>query len=216
MLSREDKTKIIGQLFASELQFRLASAVRLATAMKKQPLDLPMEWVYGKHRVKYSEVALRQDQADYDAWLLCHSVTFLIATEIKNAIVAVIPNPINHRDKNVSNAFQIARFIRNAFPHHPFRPVWSIEKKYQDKKFSVADIIELDTAKLHGQSFNWRHYGGPLAILRLPHFVRFKILKDNGKKPWERMLPKPKNKYIQQGSLILEEVERVPKGAKKI
>jgi hypothetical protein len=52
---------IVAQLFAAELQFRLASAVRLATTMKKQPLDLPTEWVHGKHRVKYNEVALRQD-----------------------------------------------------------------------------------------------------------------------------------------------------------
>jgi len=211
-----ENDKIIVQLFASELQFRLASAVRLATTNKKQPLDLPMEWVHGKHSVKYNEVALRQDQADYAAWLLRQSATFLMATEIKNAIVAVISNPIDHQDKDVSNAFQIARFIRNAFTHHPFRPIWSIEKKYQGKKFTVADIIELDTTDLHGKPFNWRHYGGPLAILRLSHFVRFEVLKDKGKKPSERIFPKPKNEYIQQGSLILKKVSKIPKGAKRV
>jgi hypothetical protein len=49
MQKAQDSKKIIDQLFASELQFRLASAVRLATTMKKQQLDLPMEWVHGKH-----------------------------------------------------------------------------------------------------------------------------------------------------------------------
>jgi hypothetical protein len=208
--------EIIGQLFAAELQFRLASAVRLATTLKKQPLDLPVEWVHGKHRVRYNEVALRDDQADYASWHLHQSATFLMATGIKNAIVAVIPDPINQRDKNVSNAFQIARFIRNAFTHHPFKPIWSIEKKYQGKKFTVADIIELDTTKLHDKPFDWRHYGGPLAILRLSHFVRFEILKDKGKKPSERTLPKPKNEYIQQGSLILKKVKKIPKSAKRV
>ena len=216
MKPKTDNKNIIEQLFASELQFRLASAVRLATTYKKQPLDLPVEWVHGKHHVKYNEVALRQDQADYAAWLLHQSATFLMATEIKNAIVSVIPYPMHHQDKDVSNAFQIVRFIRNAFTHHPFRPIWSIEKEYQDKKFTVADIIELDTTELHGKPFDWRHYGGPLAILRLSHFVRFEILNDKGKKPSERMLPKPKNEYIQQGSLILKKVSKIPKGAKRV
>lgn len=53
--------KHIEHLFAAELQFRLASAVRLATTLKTQPLDLPMEWTHGEHRVKYGEIALRQD-----------------------------------------------------------------------------------------------------------------------------------------------------------
>jgi len=211
-----DRNEIITQLFAAELQFRLASAVRIATTMKEQPLDLPVEWVHGKHRVKYNEIALREDQAEYASWHLHQSATFLMATEIKNAIVAVIHDPISHSDKNISNAFQIARFIRNAFTHHPFKPIWSIEKKYQGKKFTVADIIELDTTDLHDKPFDWRHYGGPLAILRLSHFVRFEILKDKARKPWERILPKPKKEYIQQGSPILKKVDKIPKGAKKV
>jgi len=216
MKRKLNNSLIISQLFAAELQFRLASAVRLATTMKEQPLNLPVQWVYGKHCVRYNEVALREDQADYASWHLHQSATFLMATEIKNAIIAVIPDPISHLDKNVSNAFQIARFIRNAFTHHPFKPVWSIEKEYQDKKFTVAGIIDLDTADLHGKPFDWRHYGGPLAILKLYHFVRFEILKDKGKRPADRILPKPKSEYIQHGSLILKRVKKIPKGAKRI
>ena len=70
MESKTNNNEIIDQLFAAELQFRLASVVKLATTMKEQPLDLPAEWVHGKHRVKYNEVALRQDQADYASWHL--------------------------------------------------------------------------------------------------------------------------------------------------
>jgi hypothetical protein len=57
-------------LRTAELQFRLASAVRLAITSEKQPLDLPMEWTHGKHQVKYHEIALRKDQADFAAWSL--------------------------------------------------------------------------------------------------------------------------------------------------
>lgn len=216
MKTNSNNISVINQLFAAELQFRLASAVRLATTMKEQPLDLPIQWVYGKHCVKYNEVALREDQAEHTSWYLHQSATFLMATEIKNAIVAVISGPISHKDKNISNAFQIARFIRNAFTHHPFKPIWSIEKIYQGKKFTVNGIIELDTTNLHDKTFDWRHYGGPLAILKLSHFVRFEILKDKAKRPSDRVVPKPKNEYIQHGSLILKKVEKIPAGAKKL
>lgn len=56
------------------LQFRLTSAVRLAVTGNRQPLDLPIEWTHGQHRVRYEEIALRQDQADFAAAFLqvCH------------------------------------------------------------------------------------------------------------------------------------------------
>jgi|GEM_PF-633273 len=213
---RLDKDSIIGQLFAAELQFRLASAVRLATTMKRQPLDLPIQWTYGRHSVKNNEIALREDQAEYASWRLHQSATFLLATEIKNAIAAVIEDPINHKGENISDAFQIARFIRNAFAHHPFKPVWSIQKEYQGKKFEVPGVIELDTTDLNEKVFDWRHYGGYLAILKLSHFVRFNILKDKSKKPSDRVLSRPKNEYIQFGDLILKKIKTIPKDAKKI
>ena len=71
--------KHIGRLFSSELQFRLASATRLAVTMDNQPLDVPLEWSHGKHKVSYEEVALRKDQADFAAWNLHRSATFLMA-----------------------------------------------------------------------------------------------------------------------------------------
>jgi CBS domain containing-hemolysin-like protein len=41
-------------------------------------------------------------------------------------------------------------------------------------------------------------------------------LKDTAKRPVDRILPKPKNEYIQQGGLILKKVRKIPKGAKRI
>ena len=48
----------IQHLFTGELQSRLASSVRLSVTGKRQPLDLPMEWTHGQHRVRYEEIAL--------------------------------------------------------------------------------------------------------------------------------------------------------------
>lgn len=160
--SKAQNTEVWDQLFVAELQFRLAVSVELATQVKRQTLDVPETWVHGKHKITYKEIALRQDQADYAAWHLLNSATFLMATEIKNSIIKTIPEPLNCKNGLILSAFQISRFIRNAFTHHPFKPIWSIEKKYQDEIFAVGDIIELNTKGLHGRIFKWQDYGGHL------------------------------------------------------
>lgn len=101
-----ERQRHIDQLFAAELQFRLASAVRLATTLKVQPLDLPMEWTHGQQRVKYEEIALRPDQADYAACFLHRSATFLMAVAVKDAIRAVVPDPKSSTDPDVRAAYQ--------------------------------------------------------------------------------------------------------------
>lgn len=72
--------------------------------------------------------------------------------------------------------------------------------------FAVADTISLDTSGLQGLPFDWRHYGGPLALFRLSQFVRINIL---GHKPRERqVVPIPQVKYYRQGDLILTWLDR--------
>lgn len=139
-----------------------------------------------------------------------------MAVAIKDAIAAVCPDPINSKDQNVRDAFQIARHIRNVFAHSPFCPIWSVDKKDRNKLFEVPATISLNTRDLHGKAFDWPHYGGPLAILKLCWFVRFEILKDKAKRPYAREVSPPRKRYIQQGSLVLEEVKRIPKGARRI
>ena len=174
-----DREHHIHQLFTAELQFRLASAVRLAATGKRQPLDLPTEWVHGHHRVRYEEIALRQDQADYAAAFLQRSATYLMAVAMKDAIRAVVPDPKSSPDADVQAAYQIARLIRNAFAHAPFSPTWSIDPDCRDKAFEIAGLIRLETTGLQGTPFDWRHYGGPLALFRLARFVRITILQDD-------------------------------------
>jgi hypothetical protein len=133
-----DRQRHVGQLFTAELQFRLASAVRLAVTGKQQPLDLPIEWTHGQHRVRYEEIALRQDQADYAAFFLHRSATYLMAVAMKDAIRAVAPDPKASLDANLRAAYQIARLIRNAFAHGPFSPTWSIDNDCRDTIFAIA------------------------------------------------------------------------------
>jgi len=201
----------IGQLFTAELQFRLASAVRLAVAGSRQPLDLPMEWIHGEHRVRYEEIALRQDQAEYAAGFLQRSATYLMAVAMKDAIRAVVPDPKSSSDADVRAAYQIARLIRNAFAHAPFSPTWSIDPDCRGRTFEIAGIIKFDTTGLQGTAFDWRHYGGPLALFRLARFVRTAILKDDPAP--RKVVPIPSQRIYQQGDLILEKIDEIPPDA---
>ena len=124
-----------------------------------------------------------------------------MAVVMKNAIRAVVPDPKTCADTDAQSAYQISRLVRNAFAHAPFAPLWSIDSNCRDKVFTVGNIITLDTSGLHGTAFDWRHYGGPLALFRLCRFVRTEILKD---KPPEREIgPVSDNVIYQQGGLIL-------------
>jgi hypothetical protein len=209
-----ERERHISYLFAAELQFRLASAVRLATNLKTQPLDLPTAWTHGRHTVRYSEIALRQDQAEYASIALHQSATYLMAVVIKDAIFAAVQDPKSSADTAVSSAYQIARMIRNSFAHAPLAPVWSIDRDCKDRIFSVPRVIKLDTHNLNGLPFDWKHYGGPLALLRLCRFVRVKILGDRITR--RENVPPPMNVIHQVGSLILRKVDKIPDGARRI
>ncbi len=210
-----DKKQTILELKIAELQFRLAVAVRFATTLENQPLDVPAEWTHGKHRISYDEVVLTQDQADIAANYLKQTATYLMSITIKEALKGIYTDPKNHSDKNIVAAYQIARLIRNAFTHSPIRPVWQIDPDCRDKEFIVDNVITLNTNGLDQRSFDWRHYGGLLALFRLSKYVRIQLLEDTdiGK---NRSIPGPKNIIYQQGNLILKKIDEIPKGAKRV
>ena len=135
-----------------------------------------------------------------------------MAVTIKDAIRATVSDPKTSTDSNIQNAYQIARLIRNAFAHDPTLPVWSIDADCQNKKFSVPNIISLDTTSINGTEFDWRHYGGPLALFNLCRFVRVEILKD--KLSPRKNVPVPQKIVYQQGNLILQKVDELPPNVK--
>jgi hypothetical protein len=133
---------------------------------------------------------------------------------MKDAIRAVVPDPKASTDAAVRSAYQIARLIRNAFAHAPFSPTWSIDPDCRDKVFAVPDVITLDTTGLHGAAFDWRHYGGPLALFRLCRFVRIEILQDEATP--RKVVPIPGAVIHQIGDLILTKVDEIPEGAVRV
>jgi len=173
------REKHIGYLRTVELQFRLASAVRLATTLEIQPLELPTEWSHGKHTVRCEEIALHPIQADFAAFHLQRAAIYLMAVQVLKAIKEVIPNAREHSDSCIRSAYQISRMIRNSFTHDPLQPKWAIDSDCRNQTFSVPGVIELDTTSVQGKEFDWRHYGGPLALFRLCQYVRCEILGDN-------------------------------------
>ncbi len=209
------KKDVILELKLAELQFRLAVAVRLATTLENQPLDAPTEWTHGKHRVSFEEITLTKDQADIAANYLKQTATYLMAITIKEALKKIFTEPKNHSDRNIVAAYQISRLIRNAFAHSPIRPVWQIDPECRDKEFIIDEVISLNTKELDQQPFDWRHYGGLLALFRLSKYVRIQLLGDTdiGK---NRKIPPPKNVIYQQGDLILKKIDELPKDAKRI
>lgn len=207
------KQKVLFELKIAELQFRLASTVRLSVTNKIQPLDVPTEWVHGVHKVVYKDIVLRDDQAEIASDYLQRTTTFLMAMLIRNALKKQFDNPKLNTNKNVISAYQIARLIRNAFAHSPIKPIWYIDEDCKNKKFSVENIISLNTRKLDKKPFDWRHYGGHLALLKLSKYVRIKILGDTDTGE-NRLISKPKKIYYQIGNLILKKINKLPKGVK--
>jgi len=192
-------------LRTAELQFWLASAVRLAAATNRQPIDLPVQWSHGQHSVTLSDVTLAAKNTNLAAHVLQRSATYLLAVQIKNAMKAAIDDPKRNEDEDRRAAYQIARMTRNAFTHNPFEPVWSIDSDCRDAVFTVTNIITLDTTGLDKSAFDWRHYGGPLAFLKLSEWVRREVL---GDRKTFRPSAQPSVEYRQQGFLILERLKQ--------
>ena len=204
----DDRDLHIGHLRAAEAQFRLATAARLAVTFGHQPLDLPIQWSHGKHVVNYAEVALSKEEADFAAWNLQRSASFLMASAALEAIKSTTANPKSHHNSEVESAYQIARMIRNAFSHSPFNPIWQIDPDCRNRKFMLEGVIHLDCTNLHGKRFDWRDYRGPLALLGLSRYVRYNVLGDS-REP-EKAIPMPEQVYYQQGDFILKKVDDLP------
>jgi hypothetical protein len=203
------------RLRAAEQQFRMACTMHLAVSNGVQTLDVPVEWVFGRHRVSYEDFGLRSEQADYAASLLEMTATFVLASTVRDALVALFPNTQNQTDQHVVSAYQISRLIRNAFAHSMFQPIWSIDADCRERNLEIENVIRLNTADLNGVDLDWRHYGGPLAIFYFGRYVRETLLND----PIDPMRTKPSYPILecyQQGRLILRRIDHLPEGAVEI
>lgn len=213
-LITDERELHIKNLFTAELQFRLASAVSLATTFKRQPLDVPLEWSHGKHTVKYGTIALRQEQAEYASSFFDLSSMFMMALAMRSAMQFMVPDAQNSHDQDIRAAHWISVMLRNAFAHSPFQPTWKVDRNCRNQKLVIKDIIEIDTTDLHGKTFEFGHCGGPLSILLLCRFIRFDILKDDA--PKRKVIPKPAKKVRQIGGLYLQQIDKIPADAVRL
>ncbi|MFZ5617220.1 MAG: hypothetical protein ACOZAA_07865 [Pseudomonadota bacterium] len=198
----------ISLLMRAEQQFRLACTVSFNAAWKRQPLDVPIEWTFGKQRTTYQEFSLREDQVECVASQLEFVSTFVMASAIVEAFKDLWVEPSKHSNPDFVAAYQAARLIRNAFAHNMLRPVWD---GCRDRKFEIKGVFTLDTTGLDGKVFDWPHYGGHLAIWRLSQWVRVNVL---GDMPAPRKEPpRPAIKVVQQGRLMFKRVDEIPADA---
>lgn len=210
----------VSLLKSAELQFRLVIAVRMACTFGNQPLKVPIAFTYGKQNVSGEEIALSPDDADRASAILEHTTMYTMALQVVQAMKDVLGKPREHPDETVRHAFEIARLVRNAYTHQPFRPVWSIDPHCVDKTFSVPRIAEVNTNGLSGQPVKWQDYGGMLALFRLSQYVRSILLPSEPvaiTPPNDSPLTTKPGDVIQHGRLLLiasdnqaENVKAVP------
>lgn len=210
-LIMDNKDKYVRQIMLAEQQFRLACTAHLAVINEIQTLDVPVEWTFGKHRVSYQDFGLRPDQALLAAHALEETAMLVLTSTIRDAIVALFPNPKAHNNPDVVASYQISRIIRNAFAHSVIDPIWSIDTDCMDKTFAIEGVISLCTTDLHGKRIGWPDYGGPLAIFHFGRFVREVLLQapvdPNRKKP-----DYPSVASYQMGRVVIRKVDELPPG----
>jgi len=77
----------------------------------------------------------------------------------------------NHDDRFVRDASTVIRLIRNAVAHNILEPIWKIDRKFQNRKFTIDGVLTFDTARLNGKLLKRLDFGGPIALFRLSERV---------------------------------------------
>jgi len=156
------------------MQFKLALQTNAAAHRGASWLGPPLPQYlagmsYGGLHIGKADLRLTPDEAALASSALEHTATFALAVAVDSAFEKIIPDRFNSSDPAIVVAARIARIIRNAFSHDPFFPTWVCTNPNHLGQFAIPDVISLDTSVMNGKEVDWRHYGGPLALLR---FVR--------------------------------------------
>jgi hypothetical protein len=166
-------------LSMAELQYKLALSIS-ALAATNGPITGQLEaFTWGRQRLEAPELELSPREEQLAASLLEHSAIYLMMQQLDKEL--------DHkhgggRFKPTAGDLRpvawIARLLRNAFAHDPMFPVWLIERSVRNTLLEVPGTIRIDTTDLGGKPVRPRHYGGPIAVLRLlqaarEHFLTF-------------------------------------------
>lgn len=153
----------IQSLDIAAMQFKLAVQVSAFPGAVLQPM---VGMQYGGLSIGKQDLELSADDTALAQSALKHTATFMLALAVDTALECMIPNRFNSTNPDIVVAARIARILRNAFAHDPFFPRWNCTNSNHLGQFSIRDVIAIDTTGINGQEVDWRHYGGPLALLR--------------------------------------------------
>jgi hypothetical protein len=132
-----------------------------------------------RHTANADELELTREEESTGSTLLEHVSTYTLAAQVDTALGDLYPNRFESLDQMLQSAAWIARLIRNSFAHNPFAPQWKTYAECENKHFIVGDLISLNTRGLDGKYVHRRHYGGPLALLKLSEFVQERLKHDS-------------------------------------
>lgn len=126
--------------------------------------------VWGKHSLTPKDLHLSAERFGICGTLLERLAYRLLAMELDSALGANLSREdrLNHTDDFVRNASIVVRVMRNAVAHNILNPVWKIDRKFQNRKFVIDDVLVFDTSELkNGDQLRRSDFGGPIALFRL-------------------------------------------------
>lgn len=159
-----------------ELFYKFALAASSTIISSEVDLKYYGLFTFLSHSVTQQELELTKDEEKIGAQMLEFIGTYMLALQLNEILEkewgsARLQSP----DSEILSISQVVRLIRNAFAHAPLYPIWDISKSAQDQEFNIPTILTLRTHNLHGVKVERRHYGGPLALLKLIQYVRTKL-----------------------------------------
>lgn len=163
----------------AEINFKLALGLRnfvpsdQEVRVPRLPYHTQLAW--GRHSLEGKELELTVQEEIFGAGLCEHVATYVLVLQVDKALEDRIPDRFHHTDQSTLAASWIARLVRNAFAHNPFYPTWRTYPECADRTFTVPGAISLTTTGLDSKVVKYEHYGGPLALLALVHFVRSEV-----------------------------------------
>jgi len=129
----------------------------------------PALHTWGKHSLGAGETRLDPDTFALCGTLLERLAYRLLAMELDSALASALKGEdrFGHSDAFIRDASTVIRLIRNTVAHNVLEPVWKIDRKLQDRKFTIDGILTFDTTGLNGRLLKRLDFGGPIALFRL-------------------------------------------------
>jgi hypothetical protein len=155
--------------------FRFAYLVGspISFGLKVDVPDPPAIHVWGRHCLDREDLQLGSDCFAVCGTILERLAYRLLAMELDAAFSEELSGEdrFNHKDDFIRNASTVVRLIRNTVAHNVLEPIWKVDRKLQNRKFTIDGILTFDTAGLNGKHLKRLDFGGSIALFRLSERV---------------------------------------------